>query len=77
MVDWAGLWWRARSPERGFHTLALAPPRRGPSLVRLLLLRAPVAFVEGLLTYLASFFVGPAADEADEAEQAGGRLAAA
>lgn len=33
-----------------------------------------VMFLAGLLTYLASFFVGPAADEAEEA---GGRLAAA
>ncbi len=33
-----------------------------------------VMFLAGLLTYLASFFIGPAADEA---EQTGGRLAAA
>mgnify|MGYP006915280259 CR=1 FL=1 len=31
-------------------------------------------FLAGLLTYLSSFFIGPAADEA---EQAGARLAAA
>ena len=33
-----------------------------------------VMFLAGLLTYLASFFIGPAADEAEEAA---GRLAAA
>lgn len=47
------LWHRTIAPERGFRELAAAPPRLGPSLVRLLLLRSPVALVEGLLAYWA------------------------
>ena len=51
MIDVAGLWRRALSPERGFRELASEPPRLGASLVRLLLLRSPVALAEGLLAY--------------------------
>jgi hypothetical protein len=51
VLDLAGLWRRARAPEKAFRELAAGNPRLGPSLVRLLLLRAPVACAEGLFLY--------------------------
>lgn len=51
MIDLAGLWRRTLAPERGFRELAAVPPRLGPSLVRMLLLRSPVTLAEGLLAY--------------------------
>lgn len=51
MIGLSGLWHRTIAPERGFRELAAAPPPLGLSLVRLLLLRSPVAWMEGLLAY--------------------------
>ncbi len=52
MMGLKDLWRRALAPERGFRELAATPPRLGPSLLRLLLLRSPVSLVEGLLAYM-------------------------
>lgn len=51
MLDFRGLWQRARSPEKGFRALAANPPNMSRSLARLMLLRSPIAFVEAWLMY--------------------------
>ncbi len=44
-IDPAGLWRRAIHPREGFRLLAQDPPALGPSLLRLLVLRVPVALL--------------------------------
>lgn len=45
MIDAAGLWRRTRHPREGFLELAAAPPALGPSILRMLALRVPVAYL--------------------------------
>lgn len=52
MIDAAGLWRRTLHPREGFQELAAAPPALGPSLLRMLALRVPVAYLAWAIAVL-------------------------